>query len=259
MVHIVMPPLYGLDYTVGRKTFPRVYMRDEQELNAWLAHEIYYKTIQIGVRSPLVFTNTRWLSELEYIGFVQLVVTIGQAITNIAGELVLPPLVVELLTHITQYLDPGRVDVERIRAITGFERVHYDPHGHILILTHGKDDYIIPLQNVSTRLRATVLPMLNRIAWTKLGIYITTLHTPMFNDRLVSVMQLYDVLKTLDTQFYITRYKGLGSMPAADIGRTCMDPNRRRIHQITSVGDVDTIFRFLGDDPTGRKNLLRKA
>jgi DNA gyrase/topoisomerase IV subunit B len=99
---------------------------------------------------------------------------------------------------------------------------------------------------------------MNRIQWRKIQIYITTKNTSEFKDQQVSIMKLVALLQTLDKQFKIQRYKGLGSMKPEDKASTCMDPERRNMHRITSVGDVALIFNLLGNDPAARKKLLSR-
>jgi len=103
------------------------------------------------------------------------------------------------------------------------------------------------------------LPLMNRIKWRKKQIYITTKNSSEFRDREVSIMKLNDMLTTLDKQFSIERYKGLGSMKPADMGRVCMDPQYRNMYKITEVGDVQRIFALLGKNTAARKQLLSRT
>jgi topoisomerase IV subunit B len=260
MVHIVTPPLYSIDYKQKKKGTPRVYFRDDKQKVSWMTHRVYMEALKIGIVSKSVFDKIRYLNTAEYVDFIKLVLEIGETIGNIANELVLPPQIVEVLSYVTGYLERGRVgqSTEQIKIITQANRVSYDPVGHILILTYGRDDYIIPLQNVCERLYSTVIPLLQRIAWKKLQIYITSRHSPHYKDTPVSIVQLYNILQSFDELFDINRYKGLASMPPLDRNRTCMDPAYRSVHQITTVGDVSTIFNLLGSNTSHRKQLLRQ-
>lgn len=265
VVHIVTPPLYGLDWN-GKPKQSRVYLRDDIELSDWLIRKIYFKILAIGIHTPQgepFGCEIQYLSVDHYHVFVKMVLDVGEAITNISNELVLPAMIVEALTYVTSYLDPDHVDPQaiyhKITQYMPFDRVHYDPNGHILILTHGRNDYVVPLQNVSDRLRSTILPLLDQFAWKKLRLYVTTKHTTALRDRPVTIVQLYELLKSFDRMFTINRFKGLGGMPPLDMNRTCMDPAYRRVHQITSLGDVRKIFNLLGDDSMYRKHLLQRT
>lgn len=258
VVSVVMPPLYSLDLKSKKKGTPRVYLRDDKQKVEWMTTKVYMEALKIGVRAHNVFDKIRYLTQPEFIDFVKLVLEIGEAIDNIAAELVLPPVVIEVLSYVTAYLEPGKVDIHKIKEITKADKVAYDPIGHILILTHGRDDHIIPLENVCTRLYSTIIPLLQKIAWKKLQVYITTKHVNQFKDTPMSVVGLYKLLQVFDDLFEITRYKGLASMPALDRNRTCMDPRYRNVHQITTVGDVDVIFKLLGSNSSYRKQLLKR-
>ena len=258
VIGIVMPPLYSIDYKNKRKGTPRVYFKDDMQRINWMTYKVYMEALQIGIRSNSVFENIHYLTSFEYADFIKLILEIGETITNIAAELVLDPIIIEVLSHVTGYLEVGRIDTNKIKEITKVDKVSYDPRGHILVLTYGKDDHIIPLENVCARLYNTVIPLLQKIAWKKLQIYITSKHTPQFKDMPVSVIKLYEILQSFDELFDINRYKGLASMPALDRNRTCMDPAYRTVHQITTIGDVDTIFNLLGGDSYYRKQLLKK-
>ena len=259
MLHVVTPPLYSLSYT-NRKNVPNIYFRDEPELRRWMITQVYMKALDVGKRLKDQHTKTEYLRSEEYIQFLNNVIEIGDAITNVAAELVLDPTIVERLTHVTEAIDPTRneIDLEQLKTIPNVDRVSYEPNGNILILAVGRDDYIIPLQNVWKRLIDVVIPLINRIQWRNRQIYITTKNTSEFKDYPVSIMKLYSILQSLNKQFTTNRYKGLGSMKPADMKRCCMDPELRTSHQITSVGDVDRIFALLGSNSGPRKQLISR-
>lgn len=261
IVFVVMPPLYSLDYKGPgrRKGLPRVYLRDNKAKLAWMTHKVYMETLKIGVQSTNVFMeNIRYFTDVEYVDFIRTIFEIGETITNIGLELVLDPIIIEVLSYVTQYLEVGKIDTQKIKDITQVDRVSYDPRGHILILTYGRTDHIIPLENVCARLYSTVIPLLKRISWNKMQIYITSKHINQYKDTPVSIIKLYEILQSFDEMFDINRYKGLASMPPLDKNRTCMDPKYRNAHRITTIGDIDDIFNLLGDDSIHRKNMLRR-
>jgi DNA gyrase/topoisomerase IV subunit B len=262
ILHVVTPPLYSLDYSNKRQKLPRVYMRDDTQLQIWLAKYVYGVAFDVGIRLKGHHTKTYYMQEHDAINFFRIILAIGEAITNLSRELVIPEDVVEQLSHITGYLetDPGQLDLKQVARSGGFDRVVYDAHGHIMIFTRGRDDHIVPLQNVLERLIQVVTPLLRLIKWKTTQIYITSKNKPVvFQDYPVSVMELYTLMKRLDNEFVTQRYKGLGSMNAGDKTRTCMDPKSRSMYSITTVGDVETIFNLLGKgDSRYRKKLLRR-
>ena len=259
MVSIVTPPLYGLDYKNKKRGTPRVYLRDDREKMLWMTHKVYMEALDIGIKSTNIFNDKiKYLKNIEYVDFIKLILEIGEAITNIANELVLDPIIVEVLTHVTQYLTPETMNVQKIKEITQIDRVTYDPRGYILVLTHGRTDYVIPLENVASRIYDTVMPMLNKIRWKDIQLYITSKHVNQYKDTPISITKLCEILLSFDELFDISRYKGLASMPPLDKNRTCMDPKYRTVHRITTVGDVTTIFNLLGNDSSYRKQLLKR-
>jgi DNA gyrase/topoisomerase IV subunit B len=260
-VSVVVPPLYSLEFTGRKQRPPNIYFRNEDALQCWMAEHVYMNALDIGVRFKGHTDKTYRFKTDDGIKFIRLVMAIGKAIDNIAEELVLSPTVVERLTHATNYLDPrhGPLDVGRIRDILQADRVAYEPNGQILIMTIGRDDHIIPLQNVRDRLIQVVLPVMNRIQWRTTQTYITTKHTSDVRDSPISLTELCGVLQKLDGQFHIERYKGLGGMKPEDTGRTCTDPAHRNTFRITSVGDVDCIFKLLGKNNSAhRKRLIQR-
>lgn len=262
ILHVVVPPLFSLEHK-GKKKAPKLYFRDGDALNQWLIENVYTKSLDIGVRFRGE-TKTNFLEPPSCQNFLKLIVAIGEAINNVSSELVLDPFIVERLTHVTGYLEEGKIDVDRIQQVLKdldhiVDRVRYDPNGHILFITVGRDDHIIPLQNVRQRLVDLVLPLMNRMRWRTTRIYITTRHTAEFKDTPVSVMKLYTIMEAFRGMFNIKRYKGIGSMPPDDKGRTCMNPETRNVFQITSVGDVSRIFELLGNDAIHRKKLIRST
>ena len=264
IIHIVTPPLYGVK--IGKKGKGEdvyVFLRNTEELVLWFCQNIYEKTLTIELKSPKTFDDFHKLNPAEYEDFVRLVLDIGDTIRNVASELVLDPHTVEALSYVTQYLDYGRVNTDRIKEILrdvqfSVDQVAYDPIGHILILTQENNDVIIPLQNVSERLYDSVLPLLNRIYRKKIEVYITTKMNNTHERRLVSITELYKYLKSFDDMFEIERYKGLGEINPNDRYKTCMNPKHRKTYKVTSIGDVTTIFQLLGENSSHRKHSLRR-
>lgn len=253
---VITPPLYSLDYKGKKKGMPRVYLRDDKEIKYWLIKNCFSNAFKIGITSRFGFTKLRYLNDIDYHDLCMILLDLGEQIENIANELVLPEEIVEALSYVTNYLTPQTMDADLICNKLGFTKVSYNRDTNIMVVTIRKEDYIIPLENISNRLYETVLPLFRRIAWNKLQLYITSIHTNTYKDQPISVVQLYRIMKSFNDEFTINRYKGLASMPALDRNRTCMDPKYRSVHHITSVGDVDMIFKLLGSDSNERKQLV---
>ncbi|CAK9254155.1 unnamed protein product [Sphagnum jensenii] len=262
IIHVVRPPLYGLKYKRGKSQhLPTVYMRDRETLQTWMAEHVYMKTLSFGIRFKNLSMKTHLLTGSNCTNFLRLILNAGEEIENIASELVVPPSVVEELSYATAYLDLtyGALDVERIRALTSFDRVEYKPLENLLIVTKGRDDHVVPLHNVNLRLIQAITPRLHRLRWRAIQIYITSKNSEHFKDHPVSITELYALLKRHDKEFDIERYKGLASMEPEAKTKTCMDPRYRQSFQITSIGDIRTVINLLGDDTEHRKEMLRRS
>lgn len=260
ILSVILPPLYSLEYIGKKPRPPKIYLRDEDELQIWMAENVYMRALDVGVKINGHSDTVHYLQASDCVKFLSIVLSIGQTITNIANELMFDTDVVERLTHVAHAIDPSRshVDVAAIKRLPEVDRVDYDPNGNVLIMTIGRNDHVIPLQNVWRRLVDVVLPELNRIQWRKTQIYITTKNTRDLKDQPISVMGLYKMLISFDSLFKIGRYKGLGQMQPEDTGRTCTDPESRNSFRITSIGDVAHIFELLGNDSVHRKKLISR-
>lgn len=260
MIRVILPPLYSLSYN-KKLDAPKIYFRDEKALRDWKIENVYLKHFTLGERLKGESTSTRNLTTKESHQFLNHILDIGETITNLSNELLVDAEVVERLTYITEMLDPSlkSIDVKCIKQlIPEIDSVSYIPSGNILIMSIGDTDHVIPLENVWKRLIATVLPLLNQLNWRQKQTYITTKTSDDYKDAPVSVMKLNSLMTHLDKQFTTERYKGLGSMEPTDMGRICMDPERRNSFTVTSVGDVSRIFALLGNDSGPRKELIRR-
>ena len=257
MVYIVLPPLYSLEPINKKSKQPKVYLKDEYVLRDWLIENVFSAELDIGIRfKDSTQKKTNFLTGTSYNDFLRLVTDIGEVIKNISEELILETHIIEKLTYVVEHIEERNVNIDQIKQVIDVDQVSYNENGHILTLSIGRDDHIIPLQNVRERLLEMVIPLMNRIKWKTIQIYITTKNTKEYRDRAVSIVDLYNILEKLKEQFHVKRYKGIGSMPPVDAGVTCMDPDHREVVQVTSVGDVQRIFDLIGSDSTLRKKLL---
>jgi len=262
IVSIVIPPLVALDYNRS-KDAARIYLRDHLDYQLWMITTMYHSLLDIHIQCAGVYDKPRRLKDGEYVDFMMNIWEIGDMVVNVANELAMDPLILEMLAHVTQYLSPGAVDTTQIHNILNehdrvVDKVTYRPLEHILVLSLGAVDYHIPLHNVPERLYEDVLPLMNRIRFRKLDVLVSTKRNKDLVQCPVTIVQLYQYLKKIDDQFTMERFKGLGQMPAIDRYNTCMDPERRRTYQVTSVGDVRKIFGLLGAESAHRKRLLTK-
>jgi len=263
MVHVAMPPLYGLKYKGDKSTKDKIiYLRDSDAVTEWMANVIYREALSISYD----FKGKRYtFTDVDYIGSIKKIMDIGNMMQNISNELNIDLQILEMLTHVTKYLEYGCVDVNKIKEILSIDNtmesinIHYHEKTHNLIFEIGREDISIPLYNVRERLYESILPVLNEIGWKEgLQFYVTTNHNPNYIDYPVSIMQLYTILKSFDKYVELERYKGLGSMNPSDLGRIYSNPNSRRIFQITSVGSINDIYNMLGGQSDTRKDIFNK-
>ena len=253
---IVAPPYY--EVWTGRRKVNSTYVRDQSDLIQWKAINIYDHQIHIDVEytSNLGQAQVR-LDQQQLILFATKIAEIGIAIENLSNEFSLPGLLVEALTRVTYYLTPQTMNTEFIKQQTGAHRVEYDKAINTLIISIGREDYVIPLFDVAERICSQVSHILQTIKWRNWVIFITSKRNSELVNCPVSIYQLYELMKMMDKMITVKTLKGIGSMDASDAARTCMNVRNRRVYQITHPGDVERIYTLLGNDSQSRKDLSK--
>lgn len=263
---LAVPPFYGLTYTgKGHKQIllnnddaSMIYLRNRSDVIYWMASVVYTNAIslkaQLGTNPPVALTQE------QFIDLCRIVVIIGETIDSLAEELAIDPLVLEALTTVTQYLTPQFMDTDVVCKRIGADRVIYTPADNILTVVIGLKDFTIPLYKLSIKLYETIMPMLAKISvgGNICNILVTSKHSDVWKDHLVSIYQLYKVFLKLDSEFTIARFKGVGSMPSPARFTTCLDPDNRIMMQVRSIQDSDRIFNLLGTESAYRKQLLQR-
>lgn len=263
-IQLVIPPYYSVTYTGRGGSKRKQYIVDKISLIHWMTQNAYKPSIDIEVvfshpdpSNPNKMTTTRTpLNGAEYDGFILQVMKIGEIMQNLAKELVIETHVLEMLSRITQHLDPRWVNAETIKKLLNADRVLYESAGHILTISIGRDDYTVPLHRVTERLYEELLPVMNTIHWRQLETYITFKNHSPDEKAFVSISSLYAILKSFDDLFYVNQLKGIGSGDPQDTYDICMNPAHRTVYPITSMDDVSVIPQLLGKDSEYRKRLL---
>lgn len=247
-VYVTIPPLYSLNIK-GREP---IYIRDNFELNATLAYAVYYNSIDITFHTDQI---TRVLTRDEFVAFSEIVCRIGDELDRLSVEYMIPAFLLEQLSLITSHLNLNKPDIHVLRNVLGCD-VRYIESGHLLVVSIGSDDIIVPLNQITELIYARILPLYRSFYYGKVKLSATTKRSKAMVNSPISIAQLYQIFKQLDGMFTIKRYKGLGSMPPEDIAKNCVNPVTRKAHQITNIGDLTTVFYMLGDDPIERKRLV---
>jgi len=247
-IYVTIPPLYSLDI----KGNESIYIRNHTELVATLAYHVYYRCLDIKVKSDRYYKS---LSREELVAFSELVIKIGDELDRLSDEYMIPSALLEQLSLATNFLDMKKPKVDALREMLGCD-IKYIPTGNLLIVSIGSDDIVVPLNQITELIYARILPMYREFYYGKTKIFATTKNSALMSDSPVTLVQLHEIFKKLDSMFTIKRYKGLGSMPPGALAKNCFDPKTRRAYQIGSIGDIKTIFDMLGSDPTERKKLV---
>ena len=248
-VHVVVPPLYCLNVKGHKET---MYVRNTTELNAALAHQVYYRCFDITIESN---QYRKILTRAEFMAFAEIVNKIGNVVKMLSVEYFIPAAILEQLSLMTGHLNLRNPNIAEIKKWLGYD-AKYVSSSNILILSVGNDDIIVPLTSVTDLIYKRILPLYREFYYGKTRIYVTTKLTDAMKDRPISIVQLFEMFGTLQSLFKVRRNKGLGSMDENDRKYSCVNPATRRTYQITSIGDLNKIFNCLGSDPKYRKQVV---
>ena len=250
-VFITAPPLYSLN----AKNSNPIYVRNASELNATLAYHVYTRFLDIAIESS-VYKHT--LSREEFTVFAELVIKISDEIERLSEEYMIPALLLEQLSLVTNHINLQWFSAEKVIELErwlGYDIKHIGD-GNLLIISIGSEDIVVPLDRITDLIYDRILPMYREFYYGKTRIFVTTKNTKALKNSPISIIQLNELFKRLDGLFTVERYKGLGSMPPADIAANCVAPATRRVYQITNIGDLSVIFSMLGNDSSERKKLV---
>lgn len=246
-VYLVMPPHY--EVTVGKS---QVFVRNTSELDAMLANELYFKCLEIRLRSDRFDTV---LSKDEFIAFSAMVSTMGDALSAIASAHFIHPVVLEQLALLTNEIDFNNPDMTLLGKALG-KGVTYNSSTKVLSVSIGLTDIVIPMIKIRDVIYDKVLPLFRAFQYHRLEILVTTKQTPSFKGKQVSVIQLHQMQTELRSKMAIRPLKGLGSMSPPEVYATCINPDTRRCKQVSTIGEVDMIFKMMGNDSRWRKELV---
>ena len=263
-VEMVRPPYYGLTFLKKGTSGKKVYILDEPSLTRWMTDHVYREALDLEVtaehpdpKDPSKTVTSRFpLQGEEYADFIRLVLPIGETFDILAAEFAVPPEILEMLTFITQYLDPRTMDINRIRDLLKVDQAFYMPNDHVLTIAIGRNDHVIPLTRLRDRIyNSGLIRMLNAISWRRLQLYVTYRNIDQ-EKRFVTTVQLHAILKSLQSGMRIQGFKGIGSVSPEDIRDTCLRKESRTTVKVKGPDDISIIPKLLGRDSTWRKELM---
>ena len=250
-VFIANPPLYVLESN-NRNLF----LRDQKALNdsRVLIYDNYFKIMLWNSKSDATIE----LSGQSFRDFVYLVKRIGTVITDVANKLVIDPFVLEQLIGCVEYLTPYNLNCDMIKQQLNLESCSYHEIANTLLLVSDGMEISVPMKRLVHEIRAYILPEIQPIHWGTLYPIVTTKHSDTYENEALTYMQIYNIFNEIDTAYPVRRLKGLGECTPEQLRYTCVDPVTRTYTTITSIGDVEKLYKLLGVDTELRKSLVVK-
>lgn len=262
-VFVSNPPLYYMRLTRGSMRAAvgnmqgQLFIRDHASMVGVKIDRIYRNTIDLDIsvnNGPIVR-----LEGDDYKLFCYRVIEICDIIKNVAAVLAIDPELLEMLVHCLKYLTAKTVDTEAIRRILLLDKVEYKAKENTLILSKGIVDKPVSLTNLVFDIKTYIIPQFMNVfagfSWWDISVYMTTKNTDIFDKEPISLMYLYKEMNELDSIINVSRFKGLGQMPASVLEMTCINPETRCIMPIYGIGDLTMFERLLGNNTSLRKEL----
>ncbi len=247
-IYLSMPPHYRINLGKNKAIFART----TSELNAILSKYVYSNYLELRLQSDLF---DKALTIEEYMAFNEIVDLIGDTITSIGEEYFIHPVILEQLALLTNKIDFNNPDTSILSEAFG-QDVKFNAATNVLTVSIGTKDIVIPLIKMTEIIYEHILPLYRSFHYNRTTILATTKKTKLMHNQPISVVQLYQIHKQLMKTVPINPLKGLGTMSPPEIYQTCINPEHRRCQQITSLGDIETIFQMLGSDNKWRKQLV---
>lgn len=246
-MYVVKAPLYKIN--VGKKA-PQMFARDYDDLLVGLANRLFYHVLEITLE---IDGRRKVLNKEELLGFVGWVYQIGDFITSVSREYFVEPIILEQLALVIDKLDdPDPEEMSKILKVP----VQYDKETDILSCSIGVKDIYVPLAGLREIIKTDIRPALSEFIDRGIQPLVTTKKNNSLKNTPLSIIQLYEGFKKLQSSLTINKMKGLGQMSKSEKIATCMNREQRRAHQITEIGDLDAIFNLMGKNSKHRKALL---
>ncbi|TQR31305.1 DNA topoisomerase (ATP-hydrolyzing) subunit B [Campylobacter sp. MIT 99-7217] len=238
-IYLAQPPLYR--YKKGQKK--EIYLKDEKALNEFL--------IETGIES----------SSYEGVGLNDLkeFLKIVAAYKSILKELEKRFSVISVIRHLIENPDLISTDNQKLFSTT---KEFLEKQGHNILNSYVNEKEIRIFVQTESGLEELIINdelFTNPLYEEAVYIYSKIKERDFNFDK--DILELLDeVEKNAKKGAYIQRYKGLGEMNPDQLWDTTMDPENRRLLQI-SVKDAasasDTFNLFMGDDVEPRRDYIQ--
>ncbi|MCP4394287.1 MAG: hypothetical protein GY804_08515 [Alphaproteobacteria bacterium] len=248
---IANPPLYS--FAVGRKT---LFMKDIHAINEQKINMVYRPNIEMKIRT---ITNKEEDVTGDYFrSMCYMIKTVGTHIRQAAETIGMPPNLLEMLAYVYRYLQPNDVKVTELSDYFDCG-VRYIKEDKSIIMDFEDVELTIPVETTYTHLTNKIVPLIKDAAFDKFQVCLSTKHTNQFHDTPLGVVAITDIFDTLDSQAYISRFKGVGQLTIPQLTMTCVNPRTRAYIQIKEVGTLDKIYDMLGANSIPRKKLIEEV
>ena len=256
MVYLANPPLYEVTISEKDKKEKHKYIQDKPSLIEFFIECLYKNTLDIFIGDKRHFRTPQKLEGRAYSDFCSIITAIGEIFDELHGRLAIHPFILEKLTYLTPYLTPNGFNINELKKAFG-KSLEYNAKLNILTIEMENEDISFPIDGVVDALYEELIPYLHRIGWKYIEIYASTKFSDALNMNRISITQLYQCFKNLNSKLHTVRHKGLGSINIENLAPLCLYKDTRILHQITSIGEYNTIQALLGDDVAVRKSILQ--
>lgn len=261
MLWLSDPPLYSMQ--INNK---HLFLRDKYAMMDAKIFYIYKEAfaLTIVVDTPKGKMEIPATDDL-FRDTIYIINELGSRVSSAAKQLDIPEIIMERLIYALPYLIPVVKPKELCKMFAscdakGFVDATYNPTGNYIVVSIGKEDYPIGLDDVGNIIRQYILPVAKKFRYTDILYRIKgkTRNTAIKEEILASPMQVYRLMQNLDDSklLKIFRYKGLGTMPMDSCYETITNPATRSITQVINIGDIESNYALIGKDTNMRKSLL---
>jgi hypothetical protein len=201
--------------------------------------------------------NNAYSLKGEYFrSFCYMIEYIGELFSNVSNKLNIDAVILEQLMHCIS--DIETLNIPAIIKKLGLVNCSYEKSSNSLLMDVGDIDMAIPLTGLVEDAKKYIIPELQKINWNRIDILVTSLLSPIYENELISITELYELFKKINGIYGIERMKGLGEMNSEHLKMTCLAPETRTYVNVTSPSSVDAIYNLLGVDTKARKQLVNK-